>query len=131
MVSIEIFICTLYIHIYIHIIRDDLIAAFQYPKGAYKKARKGLFIRACRDRTRGNDFKLKEGRFRLDIRKKFFTIRVVRHWNWLLREAVAAPFPGTVEGQVEWDFKQPGLTAGVPAHGRLESLWYLPIQSIP
>ncbi|KFM09675.1 hypothetical protein AS27_09612, partial [Aptenodytes forsteri] len=69
----------------------DLIAASQYLKGAYKKDGGRLFSRACCDRTRGNGCKLKGGRFRLDIRKKFFTLRVVKHWHRLPREVVDAP----------------------------------------
>jgi len=52
-------------------LRGDLRAAFQYLKGAYRKDGENIFSRACCDRTRSNDFKLTEDRFRLDIRKKF------------------------------------------------------------
>ena len=72
-------------------LRGDLIAAFQYLKGAYRKHGEGLFTRVCSDRTRGNGSKIEEGSFRLEIRKKFFTMRVVKHWDRLPREAVAAP----------------------------------------
>jgi len=73
------------------ILWGDFTAAFQYLKGAYEQERSQLFERVDNSRTRGHDFKLKEGRFNLDIREKFFTMKVVRCWNRLLREVVDAP----------------------------------------
>jgi len=48
---------------------------------SYKKDEYNLFRKACCNRTKSNGFKQKEGRFRLDIRKKFFTMRMVKHWS--------------------------------------------------
>jgi len=70
-------------------LQGHLTAAFQYLKGAYEKDGDRLFSRACCDRPRG--FKLKEGRFRLNMRKKFFAVRVVKHWNKLPRGVADAP----------------------------------------
>ena len=58
----------------------DLRAAFQYVMTGNQKEGDRLLSRVCCDRTRENSFKRKEGRFRLDIRKKLSMITVVRHW---------------------------------------------------
>ena len=60
-------------------LRGDLIVSFQYLKGVYKQEWERLFTRMDNDRTRGNGLNLRQGRFRLDIRKTFFTQRVVMH----------------------------------------------------
>jgi len=72
-------------------LQEDLIVAFQYLKGAYKQEGEGLLTRIDKDRTRLNGLKPRQGRFRLDVRRKLFTQRVVKHWNRLPKEAVDAP----------------------------------------
>ena len=82
-------------------LRGDLITMFQYLKGGYKEDGDSLFTRSHMEKTRGNGYKLLLGRFRLDTRGKFFTMRTISHWNNLPREVVDSPTLDTFKIQLD------------------------------
>ena len=74
-------------------LQEDLRAAFQYLEGAYKKAGEGHFTRAWSDRTRGNGFKLKEGRFRLNTKKKILPCEGGEALEQIAQRSCRCPIP--------------------------------------
>ena len=72
-------------------LRGDLVATYKFIRGAHQDLGERLFTRAPQGMTRSNGHKLHCDRFRLDIRKNFFTVRAPKVWNRQPPEAVQAP----------------------------------------
>lgn len=64
---------------------------------------------------KGDDFKLKTSRFRLDFRMKFFTIRLVKGTGKGHPEKLTCSIPEGVQGQIDRSSRQPDLIDGIPA----------------
>ena len=92
-------------------------ADFQYLKVGCKKEGDRLSSRVCCDRTKGNGFKLKEGRFRLDVRKQYFMMSAEARAQVAQRDG-GCPIPGDIQCQAGQGSEQPDLTVGVPTHCR-------------
>jgi len=69
----------------------DLITAYSFLMGGSGGRRAGLLSLVTSDRTQEDGMKMPWGQFKLGIRKRFFTDRVVDHWNRLSRAVVTPP----------------------------------------
>ncbi|RMC01247.1 hypothetical protein DUI87_22196 [Hirundo rustica rustica] len=69
-------------------LRGDFITLYHFLKGGCRQLGVGLFLQAATDRTRRHSLSLCQGKYRLDIKKKFFTKRIIKYQNDLSRDMV-------------------------------------------
>lgn len=69
----------------------DLIIVYKYLTEGSRKDAARLFSVVSSNRERGNGHKLKYRKIHLNIRKNFFTLRMIKHWNQLSREVMESP----------------------------------------
>jgi len=81
-------------------LRGHLIAALQCMKGAYRTDGENIFSRACCNRKWSNGFKLRDSRFRLDIRKIFFYHEHGETLEWVAQRGSGGPVSGNIQGKV-------------------------------
>jgi len=73
-------------------LRCNHIALYSFLRRGSGKGGAELYCLVSSDRTRGNSSKLCQWRFRLDVRKRFFTKRMIKHWNRISREVVSVSY---------------------------------------
>jgi len=98
-------------------LQGDLIAAFQYLTGAYKKDGDKLFSRACCNRTRGNSFKLKE-LIQTGYKEDSFYDEGGQTLERVPQRGGRCHIPGNIQGQVGRGSEQPGLVEDGSSHCR-------------
>jgi len=99
-------------------LQGDLRAACQYLKRAYKKDGDKLFSKTCCDRTRGNGFKLREGRIQTGYKEEIFYHEGGETLAQVAQRGGGCPMPGNIQGQVRWGSEKPDLVEDVPGHCR-------------
>jgi len=83
---------------------------------------RGTLYRTYSDRTREHGFKLKEGGFRLDMRKELLKMKVMRHWNRLPREVVAAPSLKVFKARLDGALSKVEAFLSMAANSELDDL---------